>query len=261
MKKLFVISILFLTAATTIYTQQSTSSLQERIKKIKEQLGDRLLTTADAVIAKHVETVGGRDAILKVRTLMIKGRILSGSGNPNLYRYYKQPNHLRVSRSPENESYFITDGDKVWSVRREGRKEHNAWWAQSLSHQRIDDNFIDYKRRGIEYEYVGLEGFESEPYVYYHLRRTFSDGFIEDLYFGVETGLLHCRWKTSSPRKNDPEFYYDYRKIGNILIPHMWVTVFDNVSSPHVLVIEEVKINKNFGKDFFTEYKEKPIQK
>lgn len=260
MNKLIFISCLLL-IATTIYAQQTTSGILENIERVKERLGDKLLTTADGVIARHVEAVGGREAIGSIKTLVVKGRILFGSGNPNLYRYYKQPNNLRVSRLLENESYIITDGDKVWSVTPQGRKELNAWWTKSLSHQRIDGNFIDYKCRGIAYEYLGLNGFKSEPFVYYHLRRTFLDGFIEELYFNVETGLLHCLWKTSSPRKNDPEFYYDYRKIGGILIPHMWVTVFDNVSSPHVLVIEEVKINKDFGEDFFTEYKEKPIQK
>ena len=260
MKKRILISCLLVLVISTIHAQQTPSSMQDRIKKIKEQLGDKLLTTADEVIAKHVETVGGKDAILSVKTLMFKGKILFGSKDPNLYRYYKQPNHLLVSRSIENESYIITDGDKVWSVTPEGRQEQKAWWAKSLSHQRIDGNFIDYKYRGVEYEYIGLEGFESESYVYYHLRRTFPDGFNEDLYFDVETGLLHALWKTSSPRKNDPEFYYDYRKIGGILLPHMWVTVFDNVGSPHVLVIEEVKINEDFGENFFTAYKEKPIQ-
>jgi hypothetical protein len=261
MNKAFLISLLVLFAAASLCAQQPSSAIQERINKIKEQLGDTLLKTAGEVIAKYVKAVGGRDAVQSVRTLMFRGRILFGGGNPYLARYYKHPNYLRISRSPKNDNYFISNGNELWFVTPEGRKQQKAWWAKSLNHQRIDGNFIDYETRGIKYEYKGLAGFESESYVYYHLRRKFPDGFIEDLYFSVETGLLHCLWKTSSPRKNDPEFYYDYKKVGRILLPHVWVTVFNNVGSPHVLVIEEVKINKDFDEKFFKEYKKKPIQK
>jgi hypothetical protein len=114
---------------------------------------------------------------------------------------------------------------------------------------------------GQKVEYIGLEEFRTEPNIYYHLRRTFPDGFIEELYFDVETGLLLGIWPASSPRKNIPTFYYDYRNIGGILMPYMWVTVFDMASPPHILVIEEVRINEDFGEGFFTEYKDKPIQK
>jgi hypothetical protein len=255
------ISVLTFILVAVVHARPTSPAVQERIAKVKVQLGDNLLTTADEVIARHVQAVGGRDAILAVKTLMFKGRIVFGAKNPYLYRYYQQPNHLRVSRSPENENYFVADGDRVWSVTPEGRQEQTAWWAKSLNHQRIDGNFIDYGKRGVVYEYMGLKGFESEPDVYYHLRRTFPDGYIEDLYFHVETGLLHCLWKTSSPRKNNPEFYYDYRRVGGILFPHMWVTGLDVTRSPHVLVIEEIKTNVDFGQDFFTEYKEKPVAK
>ena len=261
MKKRFLISILYLVVATSIYAQQTTSGIQERINKIKEQLGDKLLTSADEVIAQHVEAVGGRDAILSVKTLMFKGRYMRfGEEDRTLYRYYKQPN-LIISSWTDNESYTLSDGEKVWLVTPDGRREINAWWAISFSHNRIDGNFIDYKNQGIGYKYIGLEGFETEPYVYYHLRRTFPDGFIEDLYFDVETGLLHGTWPTSSPVNDNPFFSYDYRDIGGILFPHLNARVFYKASPPHVMVIEEAKINEDFGEDFFTEYKKKPIQK
>ena len=42
-------------------------------------------------------------------------------------------------------------------------------------------------------------------------RRTFPDGYVEDLGFDVDSGLLHGIWPTNSPRKDSPMFYYDYR--------------------------------------------------
>jgi hypothetical protein len=37
--------------------------------------------------------------------------------------------------------------------------------------------------------------------------------------------------------------------------------VFNTANPPHLFIIEEVKINEDFGEDFFTEYKEKPVKK
>jgi len=120
-----------------------------------------------------------------------------------------------------------------------------------MRHERIDGNFIDYKNQEIAYEYVGLEAFETEPFAYYHLRRAYPDKVIEDLYFDVDSGLLHGIWPTSSPRKDSPMFYYDYREVGGVLFPHIWMRVHDKTAPPHLFIVEEVKINEDFGKDFF----------
>jgi hypothetical protein len=141
----------------------------------------------------------------------------------------------------------------------DGRREMTAWWAQSFSHQRIDGNFIDYNDHGIAYEYIGLGGFETERHVYYHLRRTFPDGFTEDLYFDVESGLLHGTWPTSSHMSENPFFSYDYKDIGGILFPHLNARVFEGASPPHMMVVEEARINEDFGEDFFTRHEGKPI--
>jgi hypothetical protein len=53
MNKQILISLLFLINATSINAQQTTSGIQERINKIKEQLGDKLLTTADECMSSN----------------------------------------------------------------------------------------------------------------------------------------------------------------------------------------------------------------
>ncbi|MDH4271585.1 MAG: hypothetical protein OEW18_06370 [Candidatus Aminicenantes bacterium] len=252
MKKRMMISFFLLMATITIHAQQPTSRIDENIKKARERLGDKLLSTADDVIDKYLEAIGGREALLAVKTLMVKGRNSRfGQGDLPLIRYHRQPNDFRQARSPEDKSYILGDGEKVWSVSPSGRQEVSAWWGISLRHARIDGNFIDYQKQGIRYEYLGLEGFETEPFVYYHLRRTFPDGFIEELYFDIETGLLHGVWTTSSPNKDSPMFYYDYRNVGGVRFPHLWMRVHSKTAPPHVFIVEEIRINEDFGKDFF----------
>ncbi len=252
MKKSLLVVGFLLATVTTVGAQLAESISQNNIKKVKERLGDKLLTTADAVIARHVQAIGGREAVLAVKTLMVKGRNTRfGQGDTPLYRYYGQPHLFKQTRSPEDAGFILSNGEKTWSVSPAGRREVTEWWGISLKHYRIDGNFIDYKRNGIHYEYVGLEGFTTEPFVYYHLLRTYSDGFSEDLYFDVNTGLLHAIWTTSSPIKDSPQVFYEYREIGGVLFPHIWMRVHDKTAPPHLFIVEEVKINEDFGKDFF----------
>lgn len=259
MKRVIICIGFVLIFASDTSAQTTSSRVQANIDRVKEQLGDGLLTTADDVIANHVEAIGGREAILSIKTMKIKFRsVRFGQDDRTLTRYYMQPN-LLIARWTDSETYTLSDGEKVWQVTPEGRREINAWWATSFSHNRIDGNFIDYMNQGIVYEYVGLEGFETEPYVYYHLRRTFPDGFVEDIYFDVETGLLHATWPTNSPQKDNPNFSWDYKDIGGMLFPHYGARVFYEASPPHLFVIEEATINEDFGEDLFSEYKEKPV--
>jgi hypothetical protein len=252
MKKSFFMIGLLLAAAMTIESQQAESVIQNNINQVKASLGDKLLTTADAVIARYLEAIGGHEAVAAIKTLMLKGRnVRFGQGDTALYRYYGHPNLFKQTRSSEDANFIVSDGLKTWSVSPAGRRELTEWWAISLKHFRIDGNFIDYENRGIKYDYMGLEGFATEPFVYYHLRRTFADGFIENLYFDVHTGLLHALWTTSSPIKESPQVFYDYRMVGGVLFPHAWMRVHDQAAPPHLFIVEEIKLNECFGPNFF----------
>jgi len=259
MRPLLVIACL-LTSALPAPADEVDTRVRERTTAVAADLGDGLLTTADEVIAAHVAAIGGASALRAVKTLAFRGRMQApGPAERYLHRYYRQPDQLRVTWSPGGGAYTLCDGGEVWSVTPAGRRKQAAWWARSLSHSRIDGNFLDYAERGIAHEYLGLEGFASDLRVYYRLRRTFPDGFVEDLYFDVETGLLHGVRPLNTPRQNDPMFYYDYRDVGGILVPHMWARTFAGADPPHVLVMEEVRIDVDFDDGFFTDYLELPV--
>ena len=46
-------------------------------------------------------------------------------------------------------------GEKTWSVSAAGHRELTEWWTISLRYYRIDGNFIDYQRRGINMNIAG----------------------------------------------------------------------------------------------------------
>lgn len=234
------------------FAQEQESITEQNILRVREALGNKILTNAEAVIERHVEAIGGREAVMAIRTMIVKGRNARlGSDDMPLIRYQKQPGLSKQMRTPGSKNYTLSDGENTWTVTPEGRTEITAWWGKSIRHDRIDGNFINYQERSIRYDFIGLKSFDTEPFVYYHLRRTFADGYSEDLCFDIDSGLLHAVWSTSSPIKDSPRILFQYKRVGGMLFPHAWMRVHDKAAPPHLFLVEEIRVNEQLDTDFF----------
>ncbi len=235
-------------AEKPVLTEEQRARVEKAIEKAKASLGDKLLTTADEVITMHVDAIGGREAIESVRTMMYRGRniVLLSEERP-IERYFSTPDLLRQQR-PGGDSYTLSNGEKVYGVSSRGSMEMTQAWVPELKHARIDGNFLDYSERGITYEYLGLHAVYTEPTVFYHLRRDFGDGHVDELYFDVETGLLRM---TYVPATESFRAYYDFREAGGMLFPHMWMRLFGEQTPPHLFIIDEVRVNEEYDDSFF----------
>jgi len=232
-------------------SQKGLESVTEKnILKAKERLKDRLLLTADEVIQKHLEALGGVTAIKSIKTMLVKGRSISLNQQERpLVRYYKQPDRFR-QQVPGSLDFMFIENHKVYYARNGMKLEMKQPWTKSFRNQRIDGNFLDYGNRGVSYKYIGLKGLDTEPTVFYHLKRVFADGYTEDLYFDVDSGLLRMTGYKDYP--DSYRMFYQYRDIGGILFPRISMRVFNRLTSPHVFVVDEVKINDSFEDGLFS---------
>jgi hypothetical protein len=221
---------------------------KQNIAKARARLGDKLLQSAEAVIARHVAAIGGEAALRSIKTLRLNGRSISLGGERPLLRVHKQPGLIR-QQAPGSQDYMAGDGQTLWYIGQTGRQQMSQPWTKGLICDRIDGNFLDYTPRGIRYEFLGLEAFETEPTVLYHLKRTFADGYFEELYFDVDSGLL--RMIKYQGYDDSCRYFLEYRDIGGILFPHLNMRVFDRLTPPHVFVVDEVKVNESYPDSFF----------
>jgi hypothetical protein len=225
------------------------SANEQNIQRARERLKDKLLSNSEAVIKKYLDAIGGEEAITSIKTMLIKGRSISLNQEERpLSRYYKQPDRFR-QQVPGSDDFMCIDKQKVYYVRNGSRMEMQQPWTKGFRSERIDGNFINYSERKIIYEYIGLSGSDTEPTVFYHLRRTFPDGYYEDLFFDVDSGLLRMIGYPDYP--DSFRMFYQYRDIGGILFPMINMRVFNHLTSPHVFVIDEVKVNESYSDAFF----------
>jgi len=205
--------------------------------------------TAEAVIAKYVEAIGGLEALQKVNSRRVRYRVhMFGRDGYSMERSWKRPNIMR-SGPPGAPGYTLTEGLKSWRVGPDGRMELPDQVAADFARRAdIDGPLVDSAKKGISVEYVGTEQFDMAEL--HQIRLTFKDGTQWELFFDARSGLLRKRRQPSFYILNNeitrgPDtwtYIYDYRPVQDILFPHVWVQATDDHT--HAFVTEEILINE-----------------
>jgi len=218
----------------------------------------KLAATAEEVIERHIEATGGREAWKAVKTMVLVFSVQSTRGQQTrLVRMYKRPYFYR--QGPESGGQFAaTDGKSVWNVSDKGWKKIEGNSHPYIRMASIDNWFIDYSTKGVSYIFIGLEYLNGSPV--YHLRRTFWDGFQQDLFFSALTNLLtenRSDYIQVQPFMKSYLSYWNYRDVDGIKIPYVFIRNAGSLGPPHGGVVEEVKINVPLDDALFMPQKDK----
>ena len=223
-----------------------------QLRDFLERNRGKLAATAAEVIQRHLEATGGEKAWRDIKTMTMKFSVHDTSGSRgSLIRYYKRPGFYRQGFEG-GRSFNATDGRTVWQVSDgEWREIKETDYIRMAS---IDNSFIDYAAAGVTYDLVGAEILNNAPV--YHLKRTYSDGYVEDLYFSVDAGYLT---EKLTPYNIGPTYFtfWDYRQVGDVLVPHVQFRNMGNMAPPHGLVLKEVRINEPLDDSLFVKPEKK----
>lgn len=224
---------------------------------LKESEG-KLAKTAEEVIERYIEATGGREAWKAVKTMVIVFSVQSTRGQQTrLVRMYKRPYFFR--QGLESGSQFTaTNGESVWVVSDKGWRKIGGNSHPYIRMASLDNWFIDYPTKKVSYTYIGLEYLESSPV--YHLRRTFWDGYQEDLFFSALANLLteiKSDYVQGQPFMKSYKSLWNYRGVEGIKIPYVFIRNAGSLGPPHGGVVEEVKINVPLDDALFMPPKDK----
>jgi len=211
--------------------------------------GDSLASTAEEVIARCLEATGGRKAWEAVKTMVVVFSIQSTAGEqPRMERMYKRPSLYRqgLQDSPD---FTATDGMMCWRVSEGEWKEVPNFHIALVS---MDRWLLDYEAAGISYEYAGFDYLNGSPV--YHLRRTYRNGFVEDLYFSALSNLLteiRSDYVQHQPFMKSFMSLWNYREVNGVRIPFVFMRNMGPLEPPHGGVVEEVRINVPLADSLF----------
>jgi hypothetical protein len=163
-------------------------------------------------------------------------------------RSWTRPNSMKTGR-PGGSTYTLTEGERTWRITPEGRQELPPLIAQSLGRQAdIDGPLIDHEQKGVTLLYSGTVQYDMVDL--HQITATFLDGVQWEFYFDAVTGLLRRMTQPSFYMQNNQirkgadahYFYYDYKVVGGVLYPHLWIQSTDNHT--HVFVVEVIEIQE-----------------
>jgi len=208
---------------------------------------DSLAKNAETVIDRYLQTIGGKETLLEIKTIQLTMTHLNSiNQEPSLLRYYKYPHFYRQTRIGAGSS-ITTDGERVWKVTSEGWEENpqsNFRYAPD-----IYGDFVGYENKGISYKLLGIEALDSQ--VFYHLLKVHSDGHTRDYYFSAESGLLVMERRNFGIGK-DIKRYYDWRDVKGILFPHLFVVTSEvGLGHSHGAIVKEIKVNERLDDTLF----------
>jgi tetratricopeptide (TPR) repeat protein len=222
---------------------QNRQLLVEFLKKNKETLAQ----TSDEVIERYLDAIGGHQTLEKIKTMVITYSAFDSIDQDSLItRYYKFPHFVRQENTGTGVS-IATDGDKVWRI------SSGKWTEMKGSNwvyvPDIYGDFMDYNKRGISYDLLGIEAIDR--HIYYHLVKKYQDGETRDYYFSAETGLFRMERRDFGVGK-DIKSHWDYRRHEGILIPHLFVVILNvGFGQTHGGILKDIKINVPLEDSFF----------
>ena len=212
-----------------------------QLKDFLEKNKDSLAATSEEVIDRSLEATGGKDAWENVKTMVVVFSLQDSSGNQSrMVRMYKRPALFRQGLEG-GPNFTAFDGTQFWSV------QNGKWTENTNAHVRLvsmDKWLLDYERMGISHEFLGFDFINGSPV--YHLRRSYRDKFVEDLYFSATTHLLteiRSDYIQSWPFMKSFLTQWNYKEVEGIKIPFIFIRNVGSLEPPHGGVVEEVRIN------------------
>ncbi len=188
------------------------------------------LPTADQLLDRYVQAVGGAAALMKITSRVQKGQITSFGRLAPIEVYAKAPNkRMSVTRSPRGESVTAYDGSGGWLTGREG--PHPMTAAESSAARLDADLYLPLHIKQLfsafrvqPAEKVGdrdatllVAANEGKPPVHF--------------YFDSQSGLLlrQVRYTETALGYNPAQIdYADFRDVDGVKVPFRWTLARPN---------------------------------
>jgi len=183
--------------------------------------------TADSIIAKYIEAIGGSARILAVQSLRRTGRYTGGGGfEAVVVQENKRPNSVREEFSIQGMTGINAyDGHDGWKIEPwQGKRDPEALGEEEM-HGILDDAdfdgpLVNYQAKGNRVAYQGIEQVEGSDA--YKLKVTRPNGDVSFFYLDTEY-YVPIRIDTQRMIRGAPQEFEtslgDYKRVAGVYVP------------------------------------------
>jgi len=151
--------------------------------------------TADEIINKHIEAIGGADAWKKVNSFKMEGvvKIMGGAeASVSQTILHGKGNRQDISFNGMGGYFFVTPTNGWTYMPFQGQQAPEAMTAEAVAESQADldaqGNLIDYAAKGHSVEYIGKDDVEGTEV--YKLKVNLKSGKSETMFFDTKSYLL-----------------------------------------------------------------------
>lgn len=209
--------------------------------------------TADQIVNKYIDAIGGKAAWSKVNSLVMTGSVKVQGAELSVISTIVDKKGMRQEFSVNGMTgYQIVTPDSGWNFSPfQGQKAPEPITADDLKESQdnldVQGNLIDYAAKGHTVELLGkddVDGVET-----YKLKETLKNGKIETIYIDPETFLIIrdvTKQKANGQEVESKTDLSNYKKLPEgILVPMSIKLPFGE------LIITDVKVNSNVDPSIF----------
>jgi outer membrane lipoprotein-sorting protein len=214
--------------------------------------------SADDILAKMIDAMGGRKALESIKDTTISGSMdLTQMGlSASVTISQKEPNKSRFDI--EVMGMVITqacDGEIAWATNPQTgmTEEMPEEQAEYMKRESLGNSaYLDPKKFGITFSYKGKENIEGKDYLV--LEQVYADGYTATIFLDPDTYLAYKgQGKTLNNMGTEVDaetFFSDYKKVNGIMVAHSLISYQDGEEFM-TMTITEVKFNSGLEDSHF----------
>jgi len=184
--------------------------------------------TADEIIAKYIQAIGGMDKIQAIKTLKRSGKFIGDGGFEAVVAQENQrPNLVREEFTFQNlTGVNAYDGHTGWKIEPwQGKKDPEALGEEEMKAILEDADFdgplVDWKKKGNKLEYLGHDDVEGTDT--YKLKVTTPNGTVFTYYIDSEYNVpikIDTKRTIRGTEREYETVIGDYKKVGGVYVPY-----------------------------------------
>lgn len=218
--------------------------------------------SAEEVIAKCVEALGGEAAWRRIETLELAGShtsfhqtqpFLLRRKRPDLYRFDHNESTFPLTVAYDGRTAWWLTGVPLFSNANWPVEMPRPYQATVPAEAELDPPFIDYRSKGHEIEWVGETRFEGESLLELRVTRRQQRDSVERWFLDPERWLPVLRLSQGTYhgyRSERITHFMDYREVAGVQIPHRVETELGNDFLE--LEVASVRVNHEIDDQVFS---------